>query len=173
MSSTDRKRRARGAASTPSPSHRDDGEQSVKRTKVQVYTDKMIVDEDREVSTSTQWAQDFAHEIAEGNIVKVQLSNRMQLSNREGDGDSVSKHYCHKDDEVWAVDRGMLYEGKLERVEEYHYLEQYYVHFKHFKRCQDRWVDEELVAKKDDEEKIELLEEKGMDRVVMPPRKKK
>ncbi|KAJ1404136.1 hypothetical protein B484DRAFT_404888 [Ochromonadaceae sp. CCMP2298] len=56
---------------------------------------------------------------------------------------------------------------------EYQYSEQYYVHFKHFKRCQDRWVDEEFVAKKGDEEKIESLEERGMQRVVMAPRKKK
>jgi len=90
-----------------------------------------------------------------------------------GAGDGVSKHYCHKGDEVWAVDRGMLYEGRVERVEEYQYSEQYYVHFKHFKRCQDRWVDEEFVAKKGDEEKIESLEEQGMERVVMAPRKKK
>jgi hypothetical protein len=53
------------------------------------------------------------------------------------------------------------------------YSEQYYVHFKHFKRCQDRWVDEESVTKKGDEEKIELLEVQGMERVVMPPRKRK
>jgi hypothetical protein len=39
--------------------------------------------QDREVSASTQWAQDFAHEIAQGRIVKIHLSNRMQLQFQE------------------------------------------------------------------------------------------
>jgi hypothetical protein len=86
MSSPDRKRKS-GAVdveeeiSTPpsSHSHLDGAPQSVKRSKgvPYTYTSKMILDDDREVTSGTPWARDFVQEIAGGNIVKVKISHKV------------------------------------------------------------------------------------------------
>jgi hypothetical protein len=73
------------------------------------------------------------------------LQNLRQLQNIRG-----LKTYCDANDIVLALDNGTLYEAKVLRVQHVGGISKYFIHYQGWHRRYDSWVDEALIAKRDD-----------------------
>lgn len=60
------------------------------------------------------------------------------------------KQYCQANDIVLALDNNTLYEAKVLRVQNVGGTCKYFIHYQGWHRKYDTWVDESLIAKKDD-----------------------
>jgi hypothetical protein len=60
------------------------------------------------------------------------------------------KLYCQVGDVVLALDKGIMYEAKVYRVQNAGGVTKYFIHYQGWHRKYDCWVDESAIAKKDD-----------------------
>mmetsp|Transcript_25070 Transcript_25070/g.41771 ORF Transcript_25070/g.41771 Transcript_25070/m.41771 type:complete len:386 (+) Transcript_25070:60-1217(+) len=63
------------------------------------------------------------------------------------------RQYCKEGDVILAADHGVMYEAKVLRIENLGPRVKYFIHYNGWHRKFDCWIDETLVAQKNDEEK--------------------